>query len=645
MFKFRSLVIILFMLLLTLTSGSEASVLSTTIQNEISMVNKLELKIRQSKRIAHNNNGSNIGHNTGHKILRDGVDVGNGGDAIVCRDQNGKIIRAEQFDFYEARTIRNINYKMGDKNVDPLEKVFVVIRKLERLDPILAANFKKRAQDFFNLVQFIEDSDLTDIPDSGEMAIPRGCKLEQVAIARAPQFEDDTKIFYINKDIYEAMDNDHKAGLILHEIIYQEFIKRGQQNSIKARYFNSKITSEFIDNVTLTQYFYFTHKLKVIPVTDIIADMTPYSPKKGDGAVIRDSYDGQYTFNEPGINELCVFAKGFNSYTVVDRLEDQVWILKRNYYGDLISGDAKKCSVYMSATNPQNLSYSVNSPIASGNPTISRVTPAYQMNNLKRSLLYSIEDGSLIDINRVKERIGEDEVTLYERESKYENMIDKSRISPYFFFSENYKVMNNSKNLSFDQHVVPENAMMIGAHVLPIGRYFTSISTDPKIEKTFTDKLYSAFPNVLTNKNDFPMSYKYFEFGVNRELSLSYPYPYRLSSFGMFSATVKSIYDYSIPVPARPIVDCEYKEVSMYSISANYKYEITPLEVYKGKSKIVSIIGPLNQNPSPVCLEHVQKLKNKILSGSEEEEREFIFTVRTDGDSREIDIINIGMFK
>ena len=42
-----------------------------------------------------------------------GDERGNGGDAVVCRDQVGKITKVELLDYYEARVMRNIQIDLG----------------------------------------------------------------------------------------------------------------------------------------------------------------------------------------------------------------------------------------------------------------------------------------------------------------------------------------------------------------------------------------------------------------------------------------------------------------------------------------------------------------------------------------------------
>ena len=85
---------------------------------------------------------------------------------------------------------------------------------------------------------------LVDIPDSGHIATPHGCEIVQIAVQKEPEFPDE-KTFTISKDLWDhqALDERSKAGLILHEVIYQKALKSSHTDSIKTRYLTSFLTS------------------------------------------------------------------------------------------------------------------------------------------------------------------------------------------------------------------------------------------------------------------------------------------------------------------------------------------------------------------------------------------------------------------
>src|SRR5690606_5955795 len=95
----------------------------------------------------------------------------------------------------------------------------------------------------------LKDSDLKDIPDSNELAIPKNCNLKQIAVFRKDPLTQKTK-FYIDEVVWQQMSESTKAGLVMHEIIYEHFKFLSETNSIKARLFNGLIASSKIKSMT-----------------------------------------------------------------------------------------------------------------------------------------------------------------------------------------------------------------------------------------------------------------------------------------------------------------------------------------------------------------------------------------------------------
>ncbi len=179
--------------------------------------------------------------------------VGNGGDGVVCRDAHKKIISVQLLDFYEAKTQRGIQHDLGGTHLSPIDKVFVALDRLKRLSPLRAQIYREQAKKFFDETLMLSGVQLVDIPDSQHIQVPNGCTIEQLAIQREPQQPED-KRFTINADLWNLLDSDNKAGLILHEIIYREALSERQSNSISTRYFNSLYTSHKIDSLSLEEF-------------------------------------------------------------------------------------------------------------------------------------------------------------------------------------------------------------------------------------------------------------------------------------------------------------------------------------------------------------------------------------------------------
>jgi hypothetical protein len=182
-----------------------------------------------------------------------GQEVGNGGDAVVCRDAGGNITSAELLDFYEARVLRGIDRDLGDPSLSVDAKTGIVVKRLAPLSPVRVDVYTMWLKAFMDNAQFLSGVQLVEVPDSDHLAFPKDCKVEQLAIQKEPEFPED-KRYTVNKDIWDRLDNDSRAGLMLHEIIYREAIAAGAKDSVGARYLNSRLCSHEADTFTMSTF-------------------------------------------------------------------------------------------------------------------------------------------------------------------------------------------------------------------------------------------------------------------------------------------------------------------------------------------------------------------------------------------------------
>lgn len=171
--------------------------------------------------------------------------VGNGGDLVVCRNSQNKITSVELLDYFEARELRGI--------VADIASTDQAIDRLKRLSPKRAERYRAAIADFNANALFKSGVELTDVPDSDHDLLPAGCKIEQLAIQRKPQFPED-KLYLINKDLWDLMSARDQAGLKLHEIIYRDTLDAGKTDSKTSRYFNSLISSVDFQQLTGKAY-------------------------------------------------------------------------------------------------------------------------------------------------------------------------------------------------------------------------------------------------------------------------------------------------------------------------------------------------------------------------------------------------------
>lgn len=173
-----------------------------------------------------------------HYRAEAGTEHGNGGGAVVCRGPNHEIKSIELLDFYEQREILQLNRDLGPTNTSYLEKIKYVLAHRKNFAPFRAKLWGSQADNFLNESVFLKGVKFNRLNDTGNIFIPEGCDFEQVAVQDEPLFTRQ-KRFKINQDLWDAMDDENRAGLVLHEIIYREAISYGHEDSIRSRYLNA----------------------------------------------------------------------------------------------------------------------------------------------------------------------------------------------------------------------------------------------------------------------------------------------------------------------------------------------------------------------------------------------------------------------
>lgn len=193
------------------------------------------------------------------KLSLAGQGTGNGGDVLVCKNESDEIISVELYDYFEAKEKRtSFSLETGDPELDYIGKVKFVLEKVRRLDPNRANLYEKWFKEFLDKsVTSFTNKELSDIPDTGEVLIPQGCEIVQIAHQNEPLPGEYRYI--IRKDLWELMDEANKAGLVLHELIYREAKYDNSlvhNNSRRVRYFNSTISSRHISRLSWSEYLY-----------------------------------------------------------------------------------------------------------------------------------------------------------------------------------------------------------------------------------------------------------------------------------------------------------------------------------------------------------------------------------------------------
>ncbi|WP_413291068.1 hypothetical protein [Bdellovibrio sp. HCB337] len=185
----------------------------------------------------------------------DGKDVGNGGDAVVCRNAKNKITSVQFYDHFEAKEKRQMVLDLGAATLSYEKKLDLLLARVKKINPSRARMYREWWSSFMKEAKFIKGSNLIDIPDTGGGFVPAGCGLEQLAVQQTVKFPGDSR-YTINQDLWDLMDANSKAGLILHELILREATSDevGQTNSINTRYLNAVMSTKAYEKMSLKSY-------------------------------------------------------------------------------------------------------------------------------------------------------------------------------------------------------------------------------------------------------------------------------------------------------------------------------------------------------------------------------------------------------
>jgi hypothetical protein len=141
---------------------------------------------------------------------------GGNGYALVCRDNNKQIIRAQLLDLFEAGEKYQLSLPapMITIAMDYIRGVRNTYRLQGRTEALDENNILNDLNEFFVRARFMNH--VVAISDLGEVdSPPQGCAFEPVAY-----FHDDRGIIDINAQIWAVLDSLNRAALVSHELFY-----------------------------------------------------------------------------------------------------------------------------------------------------------------------------------------------------------------------------------------------------------------------------------------------------------------------------------------------------------------------------------------------------------------------------------------
>lgn len=234
------------------------------------------------------------------QTLQAGDKILNGGNVIVCGN------KVELLDYYEARLSgKKLQFDPGAATYS--EKINQMFTRWEKVAPLRMRLYKGWLNQFESEAGIYSGIEIPEIQDTGTVAIPSGCKMIPAAFQRRDEdIFPGEKRYVINKDLWDLMSQDQKAGLVLHEIIYREAIKNGHSTSLPTRYFNGFLATEI--NPEIEKYFAIAYKM-------------PLAWAEYSGMKIRIGrfYCNDGTFGSPGCR--------FNYTSIHDSKEDRDYVM------------------------------------------------------------------------------------------------------------------------------------------------------------------------------------------------------------------------------------------------------------------------------------------------------------------------------
>jgi hypothetical protein len=181
-----------------------------------------------------------------------GDELGNGGDVLV-HVENGRAVY-EVLDLYEGRMLRG--FEPRKSLMKPNGNLEELMALLEAKDPSRACLYKTWLKDFKNERE-LDRTSLTNIHDEGPVYIPDGYKLVQTVIQDSDAFKRGNPRYYIDKKIFNRMDEFNRAAMVVHELIYREGLTMNRpsfKNSVRVRYFDAFLFSKQVLKVSRATY-------------------------------------------------------------------------------------------------------------------------------------------------------------------------------------------------------------------------------------------------------------------------------------------------------------------------------------------------------------------------------------------------------
>lgn len=188
--------------------------------------------------------------------VRGGFSSGGGGNAVVCYNRaTGQISEVSLLDFVEGlRKDQSLERSLYLSGQTIQEKITHAFNRMETRWPLLARKLKQRALDLANSIELylmpaaagkltpILDMDVTFVPNKNELGDP--CHIVRFAVQDKKSLSNQKKFVFV-QDLFLHRNTSvlTRAGIIIHEVLYEEAIIYGATDSNFVRWFTYLLSS------------------------------------------------------------------------------------------------------------------------------------------------------------------------------------------------------------------------------------------------------------------------------------------------------------------------------------------------------------------------------------------------------------------
>lgn len=190
-------------------------------------------------------------------ISTNGSYVGNGGQAVFCRDNHDLVSSIVLLDVYEGQVTQNFQIDLGPDTLTYMEKVNYALSKLNLLNMETANVLRNLVTEFQNEAAFMHNVSLPIIDDTfRHPPLQNNCEIRQLVVQYKDSYPWESR-YIVDGDLFDLMDANNQAATVLHEILYHRALDAGLDNSRSTRIFNRMILTNRLSSMSTQEYITF----------------------------------------------------------------------------------------------------------------------------------------------------------------------------------------------------------------------------------------------------------------------------------------------------------------------------------------------------------------------------------------------------